>query len=343
MATIGRDYSSAARLISEHQGAAFEVNKDGSIRRQNVLEKALLFASHIVGKHQKNLESKDAKVAVALQNLYQKQFSNGSSTIAAPNLNPSLSRFFGGPKNLDARKAKQLSKVDVKESKKASTSSKAAKEIKSSKVHRIILNSASTVEGPHIPKNPQSIEDFDPPKGNETDQELRDLARDVGANKFISAALSKWNAKDVTPAEFQWLTRDQKHENLTERLKSYSPTEIASAKVAYNDALKLALREWVTSEESRGVNRAAGKRNDLVRTLEGNVGGAAGYPFDLDVIDDPKHVIDPAKTNSVLADFGLKLGEGPLAKLKNADYDYVQWARSNPVSLPPGEKSPIRF
>jgi hypothetical protein len=41
MATIGRDYSSAARLISEHQGEAFEVNKNGSIRRQNVLEKAL--------------------------------------------------------------------------------------------------------------------------------------------------------------------------------------------------------------------------------------------------------------------------------------------------------------
>ena len=138
MPQIGRDLGSASRIITEHAHETFEVTKDGGIRRQTGLEKALLLGTRLVGKYQKTRDAKDAKVAVALQNLYQKNYRPGS-TVLAPNVNPVLSRFFGGPKNIQDRSSNRLSKEEVTSSKKAATSSKAAKEIKKSKGHVCLL------------------------------------------------------------------------------------------------------------------------------------------------------------------------------------------------------------
>mgnify|MGYP006963606225 CR=1 FL=1 len=341
MATIGRDFASASRIISEHSNETFEVTKDGGIRRQNALEKFLLFASRFIGAHQKTVESKDAKVAEALQSLYEKSNHSGSTTLA-PNVNPLFSRFFEAPKKLSERGLAKLSQDQAKESKKASASLEAANALRTKQNET--AHHFTVVSDLRIPQNPQSIEDFDPPNGGESDRELDNLAFKVGAEKFVKRAIDKHkqNPQDVTPAEFKWLPSEVRQDNLEERLNAYSPEEISRAKVAYNDALKLALRDWVAAEKAKGNHEAGGVRDELVRTLEGNR-GRQGCPFDLEEISDPKEIIDPVKTNQFLSDAGFKLGEGPLAKLKNADYDYVQWARNNPVTLPPGEESPIRF
>lgn len=101
--TIARNYSDVASLIKAHQNSILEVNADGSIRSQNLKEKIGTLGLRILGKYNANKAEKDAKVAVAIQNLFLKTGQNENSYFAPKN-HREFDRFFH-PQPLHKRSA----------------------------------------------------------------------------------------------------------------------------------------------------------------------------------------------------------------------------------------------
>lgn len=101
--TIARNYGDVASLVKANQNSILEVNPDGSIRAQNIGEKIGNLGLRIIGRYNTTKTEKDAKVALAIQNLYQKTGQTENS-FYAPKNNRDFDRFFR-PQSLQKRVA----------------------------------------------------------------------------------------------------------------------------------------------------------------------------------------------------------------------------------------------
>jgi len=71
----------------------FEVNSDGSIRKQTAGEQIKSFGLRLVRQFDAHAQSKDALVGLALRNLYAKVSPGSAYTRSGPDLNGQLGRF----------------------------------------------------------------------------------------------------------------------------------------------------------------------------------------------------------------------------------------------------------
>jgi hypothetical protein len=101
---IAKRYVDVADLVRAHGNSLLEVNKDGSIRTQNLGEKLANLGSRLFGKYEARRVEKDAKAKEAIIQLFNKSGVSASSYAAPSKDRILLDRFFN-PVNLTSRKA----------------------------------------------------------------------------------------------------------------------------------------------------------------------------------------------------------------------------------------------
>jgi len=101
---IAKQYVDVSDLVKASGNSLLEVNKDGSIRKQNIGEKLANIGSRLLGKYEARRVDKDAKVKEAITQLFNKSGVSASSYAAPSRDRILLDRFFN-PVALNSRKA----------------------------------------------------------------------------------------------------------------------------------------------------------------------------------------------------------------------------------------------
>jgi hypothetical protein len=101
---IAKTYVDVSDLVKSHNNSLFEVNKDGSIRTQNIGEKLANLGSRLFGKYEARKIEKDAKVKEAIVQLFNKSGVSADS-YAAPTRDRVLQDRFFNPVALPSRKS----------------------------------------------------------------------------------------------------------------------------------------------------------------------------------------------------------------------------------------------
>jgi hypothetical protein len=101
---IAKQYVDVSELVKSHSNSLFEVNKDGSIRTQNIGEKLANIGARLFGKCEARKIEKDAKVKEAIVQLFNKSGVSADSYAAPTRDRVLLDRFFN-PVALPTREA----------------------------------------------------------------------------------------------------------------------------------------------------------------------------------------------------------------------------------------------
>ena len=101
---VAKRYVDVSDLVKSSGNSLLEVNKDGSIRKQNLGEKLANIGSRLFGKYEARRVDKDAKVKEAITQLFNKSGVSATSYAAPSRDRILLDRFFN-PVNLTSRKA----------------------------------------------------------------------------------------------------------------------------------------------------------------------------------------------------------------------------------------------
>jgi hypothetical protein len=101
---VAKQYVDVSDLVKAHGNSLFEVNKDGSIRTQNLGEKLANLGSRLLGRYEARKVGKDTKVKEAILQLFNKSGVSANSYAAPSKDRILLDRFFN-PIALPSRKA----------------------------------------------------------------------------------------------------------------------------------------------------------------------------------------------------------------------------------------------
>jgi hypothetical protein len=102
--TIARNYGEVSKLVEANKNSILEVNADGSIRAQTLKEKIGNLGLRITGRFTATKAEKDAKVAIAISNLYNKAGYNDGVAYFDPKNNKDYARFYK-PQSIQKRVA----------------------------------------------------------------------------------------------------------------------------------------------------------------------------------------------------------------------------------------------